>query len=111
MVQLNFRKTISALTEEEEIKYSPFTGTIKQVIMHFPPGANSLVEVKVYHGSKQIVPEKGGVALDNATPTFMIEEPVREGDAIKVVWINHDDTYEHTISVIVGIVPKLVAVM
>jgi len=104
MVQINFRKTVQPLTEESMVKTSPITGTIKQVTMHFPPGCNSLVEVKVYHGSKQIVPEMGGIALDNATPTFIVEEPVKQGDAIKVFWINHDDTYEHTITVVVGII-------
>jgi len=100
---LNFRKTIPPLTQEEESKPSPATGIIKQIVLHFPPGCNSLVEVKVYHGSKQILPEKGGIALDDATPTFGANEPVKIGDDIRVVWINHDDTYEHTISAIVYI--------
>jgi len=107
MTQLNFRKTVQPLTEEYEVKPSPVTGIIKQVTIHFPPGCNSLVEVKVFHGSKQIVPEKGGVALDDATPSFILEEKVNLGDSIRVDYVNHDDTYDHTISVIVGILPKI----
>jgi len=103
MAQLNFRKTVAALTQEEESKSVPATGIVKQIVVHFPPGCNSLVEVKVFHGSKQILPEKGGIALDDATVPFGANEPVKVGDIIKVVWINHDDTYEHTISVVVYI--------
>jgi hypothetical protein len=107
VTQLNFRKTVQPLTEEYEIKPVTEYGTIKQITVHFPDGCNSLVEVKVFHGTRQILPEKGGIALDNATPSFVIERDVSLGDPIRVEWINHDDTYPHSISVIVSIVPKL----
>jgi hypothetical protein len=103
MGQLNFRQEVAALSEEHEIKTSLWKGTIKDIIVHFPPGANALVEVRVFHGSTQILPEKGGVALDDATPIFGVERPINLGDHIRVEWANHDDTYEHTISVIVNI--------
>ena len=105
MTQLNFRNTVAALSEDYEIKRSLEDGTIKELVVHFPPGCNALVEVKVYHGSTQILPEKGGLALDDTSPTFIVERAVKAGDPIRVEWINHDDTYSHTISVIVGIVP------
>jgi hypothetical protein len=105
MTQLNFRQTVPALSEVYEIKRSLETGIIKEITVHFPPGCNALLEVKVFHGSTQILPEKGGLALDDATPTFTVERYVRVGDPIRVEWINHDDTYEHTVSVVVGIVP------
>jgi len=108
---LNFRKTVQPLTSEYEIKPSTYDGVIKEIIVHFPPGCNSLVEVKVFHGTTQILPEKGGIALDDATQGFIIEREVRSGDPIRVEWINHDDTYEHTISVIVNILRKPLAVI
>ena len=106
MTQLNFRNTIAALSEDHEIKRSLENGTIKEITVHFPPGANALVEVKVFHGSTQILPEKGGLALDDATPSFSIERAIKAGDSVRVGWVNHDDTYSHTISVVVGIIPK-----
>ena len=106
MTQLNFRKAVAALTEDYEIKSSLETGTIKNIIVHFPPGCNALIEIKVFHGSTQILPEKDGIALDDASPTFIIEKAVKAGDPIRVEWINHDSVYSHTISVIVGIVPR-----
>lgn len=106
MTQLNFRKSIAALAEEYEIKRSIWDGNIREITVHFPPGCNALVEVKVFHGSTQILPEKGGLALDDATPTFIVEREVRAGDSIRVDWINHDDSYAHTVSVIVGIIRK-----
>lgn len=108
MGQLNFRQTVSSTSDAYEIKSSSWTGTIKNIIVHFPPGSNALVEVKVFHGSTQILPEKGGVALDDATPSFGVERWIRLGDPIRVDWINHDDTYEHTISVVVNIEEKFV---
>lgn len=65
-----------------------------------------MVGLKVYHGTKQLLPEKDELALDDATPTFGLDEPVNVGDPIRVDWINHDDTYSHSVSVIVGIIPK-----
>jgi len=106
-MQLNFRKTVQPLTKEYEVKTLEEYGTIKQITVHFPPGCNSLVEVKVFHGTRQVLPDKDGIALDDATPTFTIERDVNLGDPIRVEWINHDDTYEHTVSVIVSTVPKL----
>lgn len=106
MSQLNFRKSIAALTETFEIKRSLETGAIKEIVVHFPPGCNALVEIKVWHGSTQILPEKGGIALDGATPTFSIEKPIKLGDSIRVEWVNHDNIYEHTVSIIVNIEKK-----
>lgn len=106
MTQLNFRKSIAALAEEYEIKRAIWDGTIKEIIVHFPPGCNALVEIKVWHGSTQLLPEKGGLALDDATPTFVDDREVRAGDPIRVEWVNHDDTYSHTVSVVVGVIRK-----
>lgn len=106
MSQLNFRKSIAALTEAFEIKSSLETGTIKEIVVHFPPGCNALVEIRVWHGSTQILPEKGGIALDGATSTFGIEKLIKLGDPIRVEWINHDNAYEHTVSIIVNIEKK-----
>ena len=103
-IQLNYRMTASPLTEERETKYSPLTGTIKSAILHFPPGCNSLVEVFIFHKTKQILPEgRIGIALDGATQIFSINEPVKEKEPIEVRVINHDDTWEHTITCVIEI--------
>lgn len=106
MAQLNFRNTTGTLAEDYEVKPSPVTGTIKEVIAHFPPGCNALVEIKVFQGMTQILPDKGSVALDDATQPFSIMRSINLGDPIRVDWINHDDTYTHTTSVVVSIEEK-----
>lgn len=67
--------------------------------------------IKVFHGMVQILPEKDELALDDATPTFAMERLINLGDSIRVDWINHDNTYSHTISVIVNIVPEKVGLI
>jgi hypothetical protein len=101
---MNYRVTASALTTQEETDDAPISGVIQSITAHFPPGVNALVELFVYHERKQILPEgRTGVTLDDATETFSINEPIGQGDKIKVRIVNHDDTWEHTISVIIAI--------
>ena len=103
-VQLNYRMTVSPLTEERETKYSPLTGVIKDAILHFPSGCSSLVEVFIFHKTKQILPEgRIGVALDDATQKFSINEPIKKKEPIEVRVINHDDTWEHTITCVIEV--------
>lgn len=92
------------LAKKDEIQYSPISGTIKNITLHFPPGCSSLVEVFVYHIKKQILPVgRTGVALDDATEVFHINEQIKQGDAIQVTAINHDDTYPHTVTILIYI--------
>jgi len=94
--------TVSALEEKKETQYSPVTGIIRSAVLHFPPGCNSLVEVFIHRKTEQILPEgRVGIALDDATQVFQINEPVVHGEPIQVTAINHDSTYSHTITVIV----------
>lgn len=106
MSQLVFKKTINALSEDSLNQSSTTTGTISEIVTHFPPGANSLVDVRVFHGTKQILPDNGYLSLDNASPTFSMNEPYDSGNNIRVEWINTDSTFAHTVTVVVNIVEK-----
>lgn len=102
--QMNYRVTASALTTQEETDDASISGIIDSIIAHFPPGVNALVELFVFHERQQILPEgRTGVTLDDATQSFTINEPIEQGDKIKVRVVNHDDTWQHTISVIISI--------
>lgn len=105
-MQMNFSKTVGALTEESQTQTVQWNGKIDQIHISFPPGANSLVDVAVWHGTKQILPEKGYIALDDITPNFFFNESVSVGDHITVKWINTDNTFPHTISVIVNVMEE-----
>jgi len=77
---------------------------IRYAILHFPPGCSSLVEIFIHKKTEQILPEgRIGIALDDATQLFDINEPVTKGDPIRVTAINHDEMYEHTVTTIIYI--------
>ncbi|MCD6493919.1 MAG: hypothetical protein J7K36_09045 [Archaeoglobaceae archaeon] len=100
---INFRKTVSPLTADSDTKTAYLDGAITEIILHFPPGCNALVGVKVFLNTRQILPQEGVIALDNATQSFKLFVPCKKGDIIRVDWENHDDTYSHTVSVIVNV--------
>jgi len=96
--------TVNSLEEAREVQYSPVTGIIRHAVLHFPPGCNSLVEIFIHRRTEQILPEgRVGIALDDATQLFEINEPVIKGDPIRVIARNHDDTYPHTVTAIIYI--------
>ncbi|MQY58495.1 MAG: hypothetical protein GH144_02630 [Clostridia bacterium] len=106
--QINFREEVDPLTGLEVDKVCPITGTIKSVTMSWPPGCNNLVEVAFGHSGQKVCPSTEYIALDSATPTFDgIEEPVEREERLWVEILNGDDTYPHTISVLVVITGKL----
>jgi len=105
--QMNFREEVAPLTGLEVDKVCPITGKIKSVTMSFPPGCNNLVEVAFGHSAEKLCPSTEYIALDSANPTFDVEEPVEREERLWVEILNGDDTYPHTISVLVVITGKL----
>lgn len=101
---LNFRETVASLAETTVNRKSELTGKIRFITVHFPPGVSSLVDVAVYCNSVQIIPDKGFLALDSATPIFEPSHDISSGDTVSVYIGNADDTNEHTISVVVEII-------
>lgn len=104
--QINFRKSIASLGSDTETVQCPVDGIINQVVMHFPPGCSALVEVRFSVGAKNIVPQSGYIALDDTTQSFNAMQEVRLGDSLIVDWINHDNAFAHTVSVIANIEEK-----
>ena len=47
-----------------------------------------------------------GIALDDTTQSFAINEAVDKNDPIEFVVYNHDDTEDHTVSAIVFVSPQ-----
>lgn len=107
---ISFRKSVASLEKTSEKHRVPFKGKISTVEIHFPPGCESLVDVRLLHycgGSKKcVVPsvEDKYIALDD--DTFKIVDrnfPAQEGDTLVVEYLNYDGGYPHTISVDVSI--------
>ena len=101
---INFRKSVSALSEEDILKFSPATGTIDTCLLHFPEGCNSLVEIQLFCRKEQILPtNRSSIALNNATNHYDLNHPLREHDPITLKVINHDSSYPHTVTALVAI--------
>ena len=63
---------------------SPFNGLIKAVAIHWPAGCWGLVDVAVWHGTFQLCPREGFLALNDTTPNYEFNEPVPESEEIWV---------------------------
>lgn len=85
----------------------PFDGYIKEVKIHWPPGCNGLVDVRVGHGPVQFCPFEGFLSLDNVTPTYPFDEYIVHTENIWVEIQNTDGLFPHTISVMINIEEKV----
>lgn len=108
VAEIGFLKLASSLSSARQIRYTPISGVIEHVTVSWPRGCNFLVEVLFEHKRVQIIPyptqgTTRGIALDNFTETLKPNWPVMHGDAIEMVILNHDDTYDHTISALMRI--------
>jgi len=102
--QIPFAYTLAALQGVMLTEYAPFSGYIRQVMIHFPPGCNALVEVRIGHSTKQFCPKNGYLALDDASPIFQFNEWVSDHEEIFVEMRNGDTANPHNISCTVSIV-------
>lgn len=87
---------LQGVTLEED---APFAGYIKQVSIHWPDGADALVDVRIGHGVEQFCPREGYLALNDATPTYPFLEWVNDHDVIWVEMRNTDGAEPHNITV------------
>lgn len=102
---LNFTETLQPLTGDDFRQTVQKEGKISRVTLHFPPGTNALVDIRVLKGSSPIVPRQGAISIDDFTMPVETDVPVKKGDTITVSIDNADNTNEHTVSVIVQITP------
>ena len=82
-------------------------GTLRRVLIHFPPGASALAHIRAFLDDKQILPDKNegdvedSIALDDATFPLILNKKVEKREAeLRVEGWNEDDTYPHTIKLI-----------
>lgn len=108
--QIPFRETVESLKGIRVISTVDFSGYIRSVLIHWPSGCNSLVEIAVGHRGARICPTEEGeyLALDDVTvifppSPFFFDEWVDGGDQIWVEMKNGDSANDHKISVVVFI--------
>jgi len=99
---LVYRITCPALTAVSEVESASISGVIKSAYIHMPKNTASLVEIEIWLRTEKILPDtRIGIVGDDMRERFSIGKPCNIGDDIKVIVKNHDDTYEHTIVVII----------
>lgn len=101
--QIAISQTLEPLTGIRIERQIPIKGTITSVVLHYPEGCNALVDVRVGHGTKQLCPATGVVALDAATPVIPTSEKVLLNEVLWAVLENADFVNPHTITVMVTI--------
>lgn len=92
--QVSFRRphtTVAGATETILFEYSPVSGKVNSITLHFPDGCNQLVEITCYINQEPVLPIVGDfIALNNATKDFVINRPVRKDDKLRVKIANTD---------------------
>ena len=99
--QIPFSYNLASLQGVTLTEYSPFSGHVRQVSIHWPDGCNALVDVRVGHGTQQFCPDEGYLALNEATPTYPFNERVDDHEEIWVEMRNTDGANSHAITVTV----------
>ena len=82
---------------------APFSGYIRQLTIHWPDGADALVDVKIGHGVKQFCPDEGFLALNDTTVTYPFNEWINDHETIWVEMQNRDGGNTHSITVTVSL--------
>ncbi len=107
--QVNLRATMPTGTGARIEKPSPISGTIVQVVPHWPPGCLTFVDIAFGHGDTWVMPNEVDtyLSLDDATPLFPYNEPVTKGESLWMIARNADGIWPHTVSVIITIIGVL----
>jgi len=105
--QINFRHTVEAATSVELSYEMDRDSRLTEGFMHFPPGCNSLVEMRVLIGSgsakKQVTPINNDfIALDDATYHFVLEQKLARKEKVFVEISNYDEDNDHAVSTIIS---------
>ncbi|MBA7708871.1 hypothetical protein ES703_117776 [subsurface metagenome] len=100
--QVPLRVTAEPLQGAKIQDASPLTGRITSVAFHYPEGCDALVEVAFGHKDTWVMPGKVDtfIALNDATPVFVVNEPITKGEELWMIVRNGDGGNAHSVSVI-----------
>jgi len=93
--------------QEETLKIA--AGIISQIEVQIPAGHRALAHLTIYHGSHQIAPSTENMDIHgNFFPVkwgeyYEMYQPPYE---LKLVGWNDDDTYPHTFTVYIAVLPR-----
>ena len=112
--QVNFRISIEAVTQRELSYEFDKDVRLSEGTMHFPPGCNSLVEMRVLMGTgsarKQITPINDQfIALDDAVFHFLLDQKLARKERVFVEVANYDEDNPHIVSTIISYIDEKTA--
>lgn len=110
---MSFNRSVGALVELNQEFSVKRDGKMSRVSMHFPPGPQFLVDVRIgirpqgSTGVLWVVPSEDDtfIADDDALKVFDTDAGVRPGDIVRVEWKNFDGGNAHQIPVDATIEP------
>jgi hypothetical protein len=95
--ELTFSQAVPALGHIRIWKDCSFNCKITKVLRHWPNGCNGLVGIAIGVGTRQIWPETGTLAINDATlHQEYMDVPARAGDQMWVDITNTDAANPHT---------------
>jgi len=95
---VSFRETVESGQGVRVTKNFIWPGKITQVMFHFPPGCNALVDLRLEKGKQPFYPRQGYLALDNATPVYYVDADYSSREALDFTVLNRDEEYPHSVS-------------
>jgi len=102
-IEINFRQTVQPGQGIRVVQSWHIEGKITQVMFHFPPGCNGLVEMRLLKDEKPFYPVQGFLALDDATPVYYVNAEYYAKEPLTVEILNHDGFNAHTPTITVVI--------
>ncbi|MDD5778498.1 MAG: hypothetical protein PHU95_03525 [Candidatus Thermoplasmatota archaeon] len=96
---IDFRFTLAIGQGIRMSEPAPVDGFITEVTMHYPDGCNGLVDLALKYKNVNVFPLTDYVALNDATQTWMIRQPITKKNPIWVEMRNRDTLNTHTPSV------------
>lgn len=104
--QVKFEETLGPLQGIEVEDRCPLTGEITSITIHWPDGCNGLLHIAVGHNGTWLCPHEPDtfLALNDATPTFPMKEPVVWDERLWAIIYSGDGREPHKVSVIITII-------
>lgn len=103
-IEINFRRTVQPGQGVRITQSYHQPGKITQVMFHFPPGCNALVDMALFKDESPFYPLQGYLALDEATPVRQnIDIEYYANEPLTLEILNRDAQYGHTVSCTVTI--------
>ena len=98
MEDLVYKITTAKTSSSTTLKYSPITGTVTSITVHFPAGCQQRVELFLWYKRMQVFPHPpDGLVGDDMTKTYPLYQSILNHDPLEIRILNHDTVNPHTV--------------